>query len=199
MKKIVMICMLLAITSGCASKGRVLGDRFTFHINGIDVERVSSSIKEEPVETIAGALTAMVVHEVGHIVAMEVAGADYKFETPLTFRYKGSELDDGTKGWIARSGFVAQAVGGWALTHIPATRESAFTFGYTGMAAAQTILYPLPPGEEENDLTELDKYGYNMWAEWGGYSLLSLYNLHNSMKKSKETLAKEEYAREQEE
>jgi hypothetical protein len=190
MKKLLLAIMLLCVMSGCAGNKRILGDRFTFHINGIDVDRVNRTIKEKPVETVVGALAAMAVHEAGHVIAMEAAGVkDYKFETPLTFRYNTEGLSDSDMRWISRAGFLTQAIVGTALTQIPATKDTAFTLGYTGMSTAQTLLYPLPPGNgDENDLGQLEKRGGHPWIEWSGYSIWSGINLYNTIKKPKQDL-----------
>ena len=197
MKKCFIILTLLVLLAGCSSgkHGRVLGDNWTFHINGIDVDHVKDTIKEEPLQAIGGALAAIAVHEISHIVSMKVSGVkDYHFENPFSFTYNTEGISKGSQDWISRAGFVGQLAGGLILTQIPATRESAFTLGYTGASALQTTLYPLPPGDGA-DLENLP----HPWAEYGLYAVGSVFNLYNATKKSDEQLAKEEYAREQEE
>ena len=189
-RKVSMVCILaiaLSVMLGVNNaQSGILGDGFTLTINGIDVDRFSKTVKEDPLQAIGGAVVAMIVHEVSHVVAMEVAGVkEYRFEAPLTFRYNSTGISDGDKRWISRAGFFGQAVVGTLLTQIPATRETPFTFGYTAGAALQTISYPLPPNNgNANDLGELDRYGANAMVEWGTFSAWSLFNLYHSVRKS---------------
>jgi len=188
-KRTGMICVLALMCTmlygaGTAHSG-VLGDRWTLTINGIDIDRLNQTIKEDPLQAIAGAVVAIIVHEASHVIAMEVVGVeDYRFDLPLTFTYRTTGLSNSDMRWISRSGFLGQALVGTFLTQIPLTRELPFTFGYTAGAALQTLAYPLPPGNgDENDLGQLDKRGGHIWVEWGAYSALSLFNLYNSVKK----------------
>jgi len=172
------VIVLLVIASALMFSGCAWNHTTT--INGIDLDRMKGA---NPWKVAAGLAGAVIVHEGLHVLAMEVAGVkDYEFENPVSFHYNTEGISKEAQDNISRIGFIGQAILGTVLTHIPATRESDYVLGYTSGAAAQTVLYPLPPGDGA-DLQRLS----HPWAEYTAYSAWSLFNLYSSIKTPKET------------
>jgi len=170
-KRLIILAVIILLTEvGCSTwKPRVV-------VNGVDIARLK---KADPAKVIIGGLSALVVHEGMHALALEITGAkDYKFEEPWLIWYNADGLSHSDEQWIARAGMLGQSVFGTILTAIPATRNSDYTLGYTAVSAAQTVLYPLPPGDS-TDLKNLD----HPWEEYTIYSLWSLYNLNEAVGK----------------
>jgi len=175
MKKLLLVGMILVTMSSCGWQHRTI-------INGVDLDRVKQG---KALHIIGGALAAMAIHEGGHMLAMKITGAkDIEYIPPAEFHYNSSGMTNGEMQWVSRSGFIAENLIGSILTNLEGTKNSGFTIGYAGAAAAQTILYPLPPGET-TDIYELQKLGGKAWFEYGGYSLWSLYNLDQALGKEK--------------
>jgi len=177
MKRLFILLTLLVGLNACAG--------MNVNVMGVDVKRIKEM---KPIEAIGGALVAIGVHELGHIAAMEALDVEYTFTNPISFRFNG-ELTNSEMGWIYRSGYILQALGGSLLNTIPATRQSDFTIGYNGMSAFQMAIQPFDVGEKmlgggPSDYTHLDKYEHDAFMEWLGYMAWADLNLYYSIKKN---------------
>lgn len=154
---------------------------FKVYVNNIDVQRVS---KMKPAQAIGGIIVALGVHELGHAVAIKVAGADVDFRGPFHVRFENGHLSNIERQWVSRSGYIAQDLVGMLLNYIPATKGSDFALSYNMTSFAQNLSQPIFKNSHRfNDLRQLEKYGSNEMLEWSGYTLWSGINLYNSLKK----------------
>lgn len=123
---------------------------------------------------IIGAISSIVIHELGHIITMEIVGADYEFINPVSFKFSDNGISNEEAQWIARSGMLVQNVTGIILTSI--NNKSSFTKGYNFSSFISTITYPVR-NQNNGDLKTLKKYGANSGLEYSIFSAIAFINL----------------------
>lgn len=84
------------------------------------------------IQFIVGAVSSLVVHEVSHVVFLELRDVDY------TLHINGIEGHGKRDYWSDMGGFIGQNAAGFALP-----RKSDFALGYNTMSAASIISYPI--------------------------------------------------------
>lgn len=121
---------------------------------------------------ILGGTTSIIVHELGHLAAMEFTDADYHWDTLIRSRWWGVSNDESR--WIARSGFLAQNTVNLGLTKWK--KKSDFTKGYTIVNVTGVLIYPLRH-PDSGDFSSIDRNGGSGDIEWAIFSGIALYNL----------------------
>ena len=160
------LCLVaLILLSGCAH----LSD---WTINGISAERFKDAGPKEYAEMIGGGLVSCLNHWAGHVVCLEIIGAEWH-QDGLSEVYTAKDLTASENRCMGRSGFVVQLLGGVALKHSPWS-ESWWVTGYHVWTAAEIITYPIH-GYEIGDLETIRRHGGDAELEYGLYSLTALW------------------------
>jgi hypothetical protein len=114
---------------------------------------------------VLGAVSSLVVHELGHIAAAELTGMDARFDwnqrIVIMDQYWDKSSD--SKALAHAGGFLGQLLVGGLLTAAPATRHSDFAVGFNGFTAANSLMYAVTGGRDESssDVANLNKVGYS--------------------------------------
>jgi hypothetical protein len=171
MKKTLLVILISVMLVGTASAG----DNWKFYFFGIDYDDVKD---RKWSHVVGGAVSSLVVHELGHLAFGRMAGFDTSFnfnEFVAEARWDGHSTD-AEKAWFYRGGFVAQALVGTVLTAIPRTRHADFTVGFNGFTFVNSGLYVITGGfdNDTSDIQNLNRAGYNGNLEGG---LTSLYGV----------------------
>ena len=169
MKKYSLILLLLLCSCG--------GTKFYFF--GVDTDIVTEARGSDWAKVGAGVVASASTHILGHYVAGEVFGVDFKYQDYYTKEHIDDvdQHSDSDLRWFARGGFVAQHVIGTALTSFEATMYSYFTKGYVATSAMHTWFYPVVNRGHYNDFKMLDRHGGNGDVEYGIYSAIALHNV----------------------
>ena len=87
----------------------------------------------------AGAFSSFLVHEGGHMIAMELSGVSYKVSVkpPFLLPKNGSQ----SNYWIDLGGVIAQCTVGETLDFV--AKDSDFTIGFKTLTAFEILSYPL--------------------------------------------------------
>lgn len=140
--------------------------------------RTPAQIREANVLVLAaGAVTSLAVHELGHLVVMEIYNSDTDWNGLTAFHVNRIDESDSEMRNIARAGFVGQLLVGTALRVV--APESDFTAGYSLWAAGETWTYPLRR-QGGGDLEMLKRNGghadkeFAMYAAWAAGNLLTI-------------------------
>ena len=163
MKKAIIIAILIVLSAQTAYA-------LDFKICGVNLEK---RMTWESVGKIAlGMAGSILVHEAGHLITMEITGADYHWETLFSSTCSGVSPAEGR--WIARSGFLAQH--GVNLALLKWKPKADFTLGYTVTTSVITLTYPLRH-DGDGDFDMIDRCGGSGDAEWALFSGLAIRNL----------------------
>lgn len=158
------IFFMLFINIQHANAGEM--DAWEFNIMGIN-PRDFEDRKILPI--IGGAVVSLAVHEIGHLASAELMGSNSHFSWSERLAYAGDgyyNWSDDKKALYHGAGFLAQTVTGSILTAIPKTRHSDFTLGFNASSSVTGFSYGITRGfngsaDENSDVNNLDKYGYN--------------------------------------
>lgn len=166
MKRILLAsCLLVLFSTSCFASD------YKFYFFGID----GQWIKQSNYKLMAGGLaSSLLTHVTGHYLSAELLGM-HIHQHGLSEDVQGHESDSNMR-WFMRSGFLAQAIIGTALTSFESTRYSSFTRGYITGSAIELFSYPVRY-QEEGDFHGIDEHGGNSSVEFGLYSLVSIHNL----------------------
>ncbi|MDH5524435.1 MAG: hypothetical protein OEY01_10655 [Desulfobulbaceae bacterium] len=134
---------------------------------------------QNPFYVAAGFAASLAVHEISHLIAFEAVGGDYEYNGGLAFHIDRTTETDREMRWIARSGMLGQLLVGSALRLLPATKDSAFTSGYSQMAALEILTYPIRRPTNGDLFTLGDNGGnktgeYALYAVWAGGNLITV-------------------------
>jgi hypothetical protein len=134
-------------------------------------------------ELAAGAATAMVVHEVAHIVAAELQGHDWH----LSLESTGPAVwfENGDNYFLdANAGFFAETIVGTTLNLIPSTRGTDFAKGYNGSTFTRLLTYNLRWDSEsdvQGDFKMIDDNGGDGETSHFLYTGIAKLNLSYSL------------------
>lgn len=147
---------------------------YVFGINGKDLKKAKWH------HVFFGAISGIIVHELGHLVALEASDVEYSAATGFpkygfTISGPSDEISDNTGKNIARAGFATQHAVNIGL--ITWKEKSDFTYGYRIITTLQTLSYPLRHNEGEGDFAMIDKHGGNGNIEHEIFSSLTLHNI----------------------
>jgi len=171
MKKVILIVVLLALLSPCKVSAAGLTSDYQFYFFGINSKFIKSANWGE---IAIGAITSFATHWGAHYAYGKLSGMDVSYGV---FSETMHNATNDQKANFARSGFIAQAVVGLALTSFEKSRNWDFTRGYVTMTAVETWTYPLRSRDGGGDLGCIDEAGGNGNAEWAVYSLIATHNL----------------------
>jgi hypothetical protein len=127
----------------------------------------------------AGAVSSILVHEMGHAVYLESQGKDWRFTTsPSGFAVRTSDhLSDSQYHNFGRAGFALQTGIGALLTFFESTRHSDFTKGWVSINAAGIYTYNMRSHDDSNDFDLIEK-GHGDWMlEFGMLAFASRNNM----------------------
>jgi len=159
------IIAILLVLSGCAQ-----AYAFECKLCGVSLNK---HLTWESVGKMAiGAISSIIVHEAGHLITMEITGADYHWET--LFSSECSGVSPAEARWIARNGFLFQH--GVNLALLKWKPETDFTVGYTVTTSLVTLTYPLRH-DGDGDFDMIDRCGGSGDAEWALFGGLAVRNL----------------------
>lgn len=140
-------------------------DFYVFGINGNWIKKAQWE------KILLGAVSSVVAHEAGHIIALELTNSSYSWNV-TTFEFTSNSNSDAQM--IGRSGFIAQHGVNLLLTSFK--KESDFTKEYTLGTGILHLSYPLR-NRSGGDLETLDKRGGNGMKEWMFFNGLLLHNI----------------------
>jgi hypothetical protein len=150
---------------------------FEFYFLGINVKTFEGS---NWTKIVAGAVSSVLVHELGHALYLESLGKKWALESSSTGLAISTTdyLSDRECENFGRAGFVLQTCIGTILATLEATKRSDFTKGWLCMNAAEAGSYGLRPHDNGDDLAMIERGNGNAELEMVSYSLLSSYNLY---------------------
>lgn len=127
----------------------------------------------------AGAVTSLLVHELGHALYLETQGEDWDFSVSSSGLavHTNAHLSDSQYRNFGRAGFVLQAGIGALLTSFEGTRHSDFTKGWVSMNAAQIWTYDLRGHDNGDDFALIEKGHGNTRFEFSMLAFVSQNNL----------------------
>lgn len=163
-------------------------DAWEFRFFGINYKDFEG---REPLPALGGALTAFVVHELGHYVAGELVGMDvsWSWEEHGMLADDYTDKSDDSKALFHAGGFIADAMVGTVLTIIPKTRHMDFTAGFNALSSINGFAYAITDGLGEDymsDTKNLDSLGYCGTETAVGFGLYSGILTYYSLDKVKE-------------
>jgi hypothetical protein len=150
---------------------------YEFYFLGINVKTFEGS---NWTKMLAGAVTSVLVHELGHALYLESLGKNWTLQASSTGLAIGTTdyLSDRESENFGRAGFVLQSCIGTLLASFDATKRSDFTKGWLCITAAEAWSYGIRPHDIGDDLALIERGNGNAELEMASYSLLSSYNLY---------------------
>lgn len=170
-------------------------DAWEFHFFGVNAKDFEDR-KVLPI--ITGIVSSFAIHEIGHLTAAKLMGADPYFSWDERVAYAGDGYDEWSndqKALFHGAGFLAQLVVGSTLTIIPSTRHSDFNLGFNTFSTITGLSYGITKGfngaaDENSDVNNLTKYGYDGQVVAFGTALLAGGMTYISLDKHKDTKPK---------
>jgi hypothetical protein len=164
--KYIVLLITLSVLMGCANT--------KVYVLGVDVKEMT---KENIGMTVLGAVVSVGTHVAGHYLAAEILDIDIQQKRDREIILYSDQHSKSELAWFARGGFVLQMGVGSALVHL--WPDSYFTRGYTVMAGAQVLVYPLRYNEDKGDFAFLEDFE---WPLYSGWALHNLYVLNEKNK-----------------
>lgn len=131
-------------------------------------------------KVVAGAAASLVVHELGHALALELTGKSWELRATLPSGlavHTEDHLEGSEFRTLGRAGFVLQSLIGFGLTSFETTKRSDFTKGWVGMNALQISSYRSRRHDIADDFATIEKGGGDGDLEFAVLSLLSVNNI----------------------
>lgn len=183
---IIMVGIVLFCFGPTAQAGGL--DGWEFNIMGINPRDFKD---RELLPILGGAVVSLATHELGHLVTARLMGTDSYFSFHERVAYAGDgyeNLSNDQRALYHGGGFLAQTLVGGALTAIPSTRHSDFTFGFNTFSSVNGFYYAITDGidADSSDTKNLDRYGYNGTAVAAGSGLINGAFSYISLNKDKE-------------
>lgn len=131
------------------------------------------------IEVTAGAVSSLLVHELGHALYLETQGEDWDLSVSSSGLavHTNARLSDSQYRNFGRAGFLLQAGIGALLTSFEGTRHSDFTKGWVSMNAAQIWTYDLRDHDNTNDFDLIEKGGGDTRLEFNMMAFVIQNNL----------------------
>lgn len=152
---------------------------YEINIFGINMKTFKNS---NWIELAAGAVSSVLVHEMGHALYLTAQGKDWDFSAA----YSGlavetsDQLSDSQYRNFGRAGFALQSLVGAFLTFFDSTRNSDFTKGWVSMNTFQISTYSLRSHHAGSDFDLIEKGNGNKEAEFSAFAFVSEYNKLNA-------------------
>jgi len=152
---ITILIIIIFLLTGCAGIEKKTDCKINFM--GITADDFK---ERDPIAVFVGAGASLLFHEFSHILWAELNGGghiDFS-QIPIVCYMEDLSNSHSTKQWFHRAGFVGQLLVGGALTAIPKTRHSDFTFGFNAFTTLNTGIYTITGGinDECSDIQHLD-------------------------------------------
>ncbi len=169
----IVLCTFLILVQPCVS---VAGSDWNFLFFGINFKSFNNS---NWMMVTAGAVTSVIVHEMGHALYLESQGKNWDLQTSLSgfSVHTGNHLSDGQYQNFGRAGFAMQTGIGMLLTLFDSTKHLDFTKGWVSMNVAQLYTYNLRRGDNSNDFDLIERGGGDPNLEYCSLLLLAQNNL----------------------
>lgn len=143
-----------------------------FYYFEITIDRKEDLKPKNLGKMLAGSMCSVLVHEIGHIVHLEMMNEDYKFKG---FSVERNVLGKGDTRKQARAGVLAQALAGTIITSTK-LKDSYFSKGFMAMNDAVIFGYEI---FGSTDWDDIDMNGGNSNKEFLIYSII---NAHNTLR-----------------
>jgi hypothetical protein len=150
---------------------------FDFYFFGINLKTFKNS---NWLMVTAGAITSMVVHELGHILYLDSQGKDWNllFQSSSGFAvYTDNYLTDRQYRNFGWSGFAFQAGIGTLLTSFESTKHSDFTKGLVSMNAVELWTYDHRNHDGGDDFALIERGNGDKNVNFGTLAVISHKNL----------------------
>jgi hypothetical protein len=154
---------------------------YEINIFGINMKTFKNS---NWIEVAAGALSSVLVHEMGH--ALYLTSQDKDWELSAAFSGLAIETDAHLSNAqyrnFGRAGFALQSLVGAFLTFFDSTRNSDFTKGWVSMNTFQISTYSLRSHHAGSDFELIEKGNGNKELEFSAFAFISEYNKINAFR-----------------
>lgn len=126
----------------------------------------------------AGALSSLVVHELGHALYLSSQGEDWHLSVSTSGLAieTDARLSASQYRYFGSAGFALQSAIGSLLTSFDKTRRTDFTKGWVSMNTAQFWTYPVRSHDHGDDFDLIEKGDGNKDAVFSAFALISEYN-----------------------
>ncbi|MDY6881873.1 MAG: hypothetical protein SV686_16695 [Thermodesulfobacteriota bacterium] len=131
-------------------------------------------------EVAIGAASSVLVHELGHILYLELSGNSWDMEASFPSGlavHTNDALEESETANFGRAGFALQTLIGAGLVFFEKTRYLDFTKGWVAMNAVQVASYKSRTHDIGDDFDLIDSGGSNGDVEFGVFCFISLHNL----------------------
>ena len=171
-KKILLIALIILTVPI-----QVNAQDYQFYFFGINLKSFQNN---NWLELTAGAITSILIHELGHALYLQTQGKNWNFQTSSScFSIHTSDfLSKSQSRNFGRAGFVLQMGIGSILTTFDKTKYSDFTKGWVGINALQICSYKIRHHDDGfSDFDRINKSDGNANLELGIFYLMGSYNL----------------------
>lgn len=154
---------------------------YEINIFGINMKTFKNS---NWIEVAAGAISSVLVHEMGHALYLTSQGKEWEFSAA----YSGlavetnDNLTDSQYRNFGRSGFALQSLVGAFLTFFDSTRNADFTKGWVSMNTFQISTYSLRSHHAGSDFDLIEKGNGDKELEFSAFAFISEYNKLNAFR-----------------
>lgn len=154
---------------------------YEINIFGINMKTFKNS---NWIEVAAGAISSVLVHEMGHALYLTSQGKEWDFSAAysgLAVETDGN-LSNSQYRNFGRSGFALQSLVGAFLTFFDSTRNADFTKGWVSMNTFQISTYSLRSHHAGSDFDLIEKGNGNKELEFSAFAIISEYNKINAFR-----------------
>ena len=154
---------------------------YEINIFGINMKTFKNS---NWMEVAAGALSSVLVHEMGHALYLTSQGKEWEFSAA----YSGlavetdENLTNSQYRNFGRAGFALQSLVGAFLTFFDSTRNTDFTKGWISMNTFQISTYSLRGHHAGSDFDLIEKGNGDKELEFSAFAIISEYNKINAFR-----------------
>ena len=166
----ILIGSILSYPALVSAKGR-----FEYYIFGVNVRTFENS---NWLKVAAGAAASIVIHELGHVMYLELAGKEWEFKgsySGLAIVTQDHLSVDESRGF-GMAGFALQSAVGTLLTSFEKTRTSDYTKGWVGASTVQLFSYTIRPHVDGDDLQMIERAGGDAAQIHSVFSMINGYN-----------------------
>jgi len=161
MKKTVLLFVMLLLSPAVCQAGRV-----DVYVAGKNVKELEA---QDALWIAAGCLADYGVHELSHVIALELTGADYSYHD-MSFYFKSDSNSE--RQWVGRAGFLGETAVNLLLS-FSKWDQSAFHTGFSLSATLRPLTYGLffDTGNGRGDFNTIEKGDGNPDLERAIYTI----------------------------